>query len=236
MKIPFDKVYCVSYCRNIERQNNIRKVMKYLGISFEFIYGADYRNLKILKDEDFEFIGNGNEIRNGDFSGYAHFLGSTYNHYTAIMHAYESGANSVLILEDDCEFINDMSYINWALNNYPKDADYVMFGYADAYHFHNKNGYINTVKSVNKKFVCAGEEPGISAAGEQLYGICNRKTMEEYLNLQKNKLTMVDDIPFILFRQKKYKVVITVKAVSIDKNVSYFYNQNERNILYGLNV
>ena len=133
MKIPFDKVYCISYCRNIEKQNNMRKLMKYLGINFEFIYGADYTNLEILKHKDFLFFKDWDDDQSYkdkfNFRNYTHFIGASYDHYTAVLHAYESGANSVLIMEDDCAFINDMSYIEWAFNNYPKDADIVKFGY-----------------------------------------------------------------------------------------------------------
>ena len=41
----------------------------------------------------------------------------------------QPGANSVLIMEDDCAFINNIQYINYHLNKYPKDADIVNFGY-----------------------------------------------------------------------------------------------------------
>ena len=44
MKIGFDKVYCISYCRNIEKQNNISKVMKYLGINFEYRIKSLFNN------------------------------------------------------------------------------------------------------------------------------------------------------------------------------------------------
>ena len=218
MKIPFDKVYCISYCRNIERQNNSRKIMKYLGIKFEFIYGADYNNLNILKHKDFHFLSiDENEeekFKKENFKGYTHFIGASYDHYTAMINAYESEANSVLIMEDDCTFINDLSYIEYGFNNYPKDADYVMFGYADSTHLNSKD-FEKTIKSVNRKFIHLHNDYGISFAGSQLYGICNRKTIKEYIDIQKNHFQSVDNIPFRLSDDNN-KIYALVKPLGID--------------------
>jgi GR25 family glycosyltransferase involved in LPS biosynthesis len=216
MNIPFDKAYCVSYCRNIEKQNNMRKLMKYLGIQFEFIYGADYNNLNILKHKDFHFLTmdqkQEDSFKEENFKGYTHFIGASYDHYTAVLHAYESGANSVLILEDDCTYINDLSYINWALNNYPKDADYVMFGYADSNHFHKDEV---DIKDIKEKFILLRNNIGVSIAGSQLYGLCNRKIMKEYIDLQANKFQSVDNVPFRLADKGK-KIYLLVKPIGID--------------------
>ena len=206
----FDRVYCISYCRNIEKQNNIRKVMNYLGIDFTFIYGADYSNLKILKHKDFKFFNSESDDKwKSDelFQNYTHFIGASYDHYTAVIHAYESGANSVLILEDDCTFINDTSYIQWAFNNYPKDADLIKFGYVSR-------------KSL-KTFKCEGidldkshqfikvpdDQYNIAFAGSQLYGIYNRKTMEKYIDLQKNNFTCVDGVPGLIKDSIQYGLI-----------------------------
>ena len=176
MKIGFDKVYCISYCRNIEKQNNVRKLMKYLGIDFEFIYGADFSNLEILKHTNFNFYlgwsnckwGPNPENEEESFKYFSHFVAASYDHYTAIIHAYESNANSILIFEDDCQFINDIDKIYYCLNNYPKDSDIVRFGaYFMYYDFkENLNIFINPRKE------------NVIYDGSQMYGICNRETMK----------------------------------------------------------
>ena len=222
MKIGFDKVYCISYCRNIEKQNNIRKLMKYLGINFEFIYGADYTNLNILKHKDFYFNGSNKNVK--DFKYYTHFIGASYDHYTAVIHAYESGANSVLIMEDDCAFINDISYIQWALNNYPKDADIIKFGYF----------YINFFKNIenidkyllDKKYFLHYTNHN-DFPGSQLYGLCNRETMRKYINWQQNKFECVDLVPASI-SNKNYGLI---KPLALDKwmfknsNIMYYINK-----------
>ena len=198
MKIPFDKVYCISYCRNIEKQNNMCKIMKYLGINFEFIYGADYTNLEILKHKDFLFFKDWDDDQSYkdkfNFRNYTHFIGASYDHYTAVLHAYESGANSVLIMEDDCTFINDVSYIEWAFNNYPKDADAIKFGYvsrSDSLQF-VKNKI--DIKKINKSFIKQNNDLMICFAGCQLYCICNRNTMKKYIDLQQSNFMCCDNV------------------------------------------
>lgn len=200
MNIRFDKVYCISYCRNIEKQNNIRKVMNYLGIDFEFIYGADYSNLKILKHKDFYFdTGGGYRLDfNEDFKYYTHFIGASYDHYTAIIHAYESGANSVLIFEDDCLFNNDVEYIKYHLNNYPKDADFVKFGYYSL----DDNKKLTYIDSYNK-YYSPSREYKTDFLGCQMYGICNRETMQNYIILQSNYFTCSDIMHLRLYDMKR---------------------------------
>lgn len=200
MKIGFDKVYCISYCRNIEKQKNMRKVMKYLGIDFEFIYGADYSNMEIFKHKDFYFEGGASDDidRNERFDYYTHFIGASYDHYTAIINAYESGANSVLIMEDDCKFYNDKQYINYYLNNYPKDADMIKYGCFSLFHI-KENENIN---EHNKYYLC-NRDLTIDFMGCQMYGICNRETMKGYIDLQKNHFAGCDAMHLRLYDVKK---------------------------------
>lgn len=183
MKIEFDQVYCVSYCRNIEKQNHIRKVMGYLGIKFDFIYGADYTNLRVL--ENLNFIGgpgNTKEYVERNWKYYTHFIGASYDHYTAVIRAYESGANSVLIMEDDCMFIDDIQYINHHLSNYPKDKDIIKFG-------------VHSLQSIerlpNDTYVKLADH---QFPGSQLYGLCNRGVMRRYINLQSKSFVCCDYI------------------------------------------
>ena len=223
MKIGFDRVYCISYCRNIEKQNNIHKVMKYLGINFEFIYGADYTNLEILKHKDFKFIDSWETFFKkcgNNFKYYTHFLGASYDHYTAVIHAYESGANSVLIMEDDCGFINDTSYIQWALNNYPKDADIIRFGY------HTLNN-LNKFKTGNFLKLTNIDED-IKYCGSQLYGICNRETIKEYINIQQNNFQCVDSIPISLLIKNKILYNL-VYPLAIDDHIRLMNTNDNKN-------
>ena len=201
--IEFDKVYCISYCRNIRKQNDIRTIMNYLGIDFEFIYGADMSNLTALKNKDFIFKGGtGEYAKYQDFKYYMHFIAASYDHYTAVLHAYESGANSVLIFEDDCVFHNDKKHIIHYLNNYPTDADIVKFGYYNWCNIkYDENNHFG-----NDEYVLTMQPTG-SFAGCQFYGICNRETMKKYIDLQAKNFMSCDATFFEINDIKCYSLV-----------------------------
>lgn len=227
-KIGFDKVYCISYCRNIEKQKNITKIMKYLGIDFEFIYGADMSNLTILKHNDFYFEG-GNK-KETDWKYYTHYIGASYDHYTAIIHAYESGANSVLIFEDDCLFMDDKSYILNCLNNYPTTANFVKFGVWDWSNMKitykdllgnittNNNVYIDVMNGTADEIFL----------GSQCYGVCSRETMKAYIDWQQTNFICCD----LLYRRlgNSYALVppIAIDVYQISEEDKKIYNLNEK--------
>ena len=181
MQIGFDQIYCVSYCRNIAKQQNIRRVMGYLGLKFDFIYGADYTNLHVLKDVDFKGgPGNDKEFLKDNWRYFTHFIGASYDHYTAVIRAYESGANSVLIMEDDCVFINDIQYINYHLSNYPRGKDIIKFG------VHNLTAIQDMPKNTYVKLDLE------HYPGAQLYGLCNRDVMRRYIEWQSSNFVCCD--------------------------------------------
>ena len=210
MKIGFDKVYCISYCRNIEKQKNVRKVMKYLGIDFEFIYGADFSNFKILKHKDFEFRNGPNDLKEEKFKYFTHFIAASYDHYTAVIHAYESGANSVLIFEDDCKFINDIDYINYYLNNYPNDAEFIKFGYHNWCYLKEKEDIINAIKNNIHYVRNSTKDLSLDFVGSQMYGLCNKTVMERYINAQENDFSCCDGQHF------QFKCYGLVKPIAVD--------------------
>lgn len=194
-KVAFDKVYCVSYCRNIKRQNNIIKIMNYLGIDFEFIYGADYTNLEILKHPDCKFINDDYFeplLKKRNFHNYTHYIGVSYDHYTAVINAYESGANSVLIMEDDGTFISDKDYILHSLNNYPEDAEVIKYGYV--YTKYIRDNFPNINLNVKGKYILESELNWVGFGGCQLYALCNREVMKKYIEYQQNHFETCTDV------------------------------------------
>jgi len=54
-------------------------------------------------------------------------FGCAFNHYSAIKTAYETGANSVLLFEDDVLFLKNRDTIIKYLDNIPTDWDYLYF-------------------------------------------------------------------------------------------------------------
>jgi len=214
MKIGFDKVFCISYCRNIQKQNNVRKVMKYLGIDFEFIYGADYSNMNIFKHPDFYFRNGPNELREERFEYYTHFIGASYDHYTAVINAYESGANSVLIFEDDCKFINDVKYIEYNLNHWPKDAEFIKFGYHNWCYLKLKDELINAMKKHKSCYLRNSvKDLSLDFIGSQMYGLTNRSVMERYIDAQKSDFSCCDGLHFV------FNCYGLVKPIAVDEKM-----------------
>lgn len=226
IKLNFDKAYCISYCRNIEKQHNVRKIMKYLGIPFEFIYGADYSNLNILKSNDFVFPGGAPSFeKNINFKYYTHFVGASYDHYTAVMHAYESGANSVLLIEDDCAFINNKKLIEYCLNNYPKDADIVKFGYHNWY-YDLKDKHASTALK-NNLFLQQTNDTN-EYLGTQLYALCNRKIMKQYIDIQLHDFMCCDGLRYRMTNAKIYGLI---PPIAVDETTIPIEYKNEYDLL-----
>jgi hypothetical protein len=220
IKIGFDKVYCISYCRNIEKQNNMRKVMKYLGIPFEFIYGADFSNFEILKSQNFHLLGGTfPELKISDFKYYTHFVAASYDHYTAVIHAYESGANSVLIIEDDCAFLNDKKVLEYYLCNYPKDADIVKFGYFNWYELKKKHN----IKDNEHKYIKQDLDK-FKFNGSQFYGLCNRNIMKQYINEQSRKFVCCDSVDISIPNVKLYGLASPLGVDSFKRDYFKAYN------------
>ena len=212
MKIGFDKVFCISYCRNVDKQNDIRKVMKYLGIDFEFIYGADYTNMKAFKEPDFYFRNGPNELKEKKFDYFTHFIGASYDHYTAIINAYESGANSVLIFEDDCKFINDVKYIEYYLNHWPEYGEFIKFGYHNWCYMKNRDEIIDLMKK-NKYggyLKNSSEDLSLDFVGSQMYGLTNRSVMRRYIRNQQEDFACCDGMHF------QFKCYCLVKPIAVD--------------------
>lgn len=212
MKIGFDKVFCISYCRNIDKQNDIRKVMKYLDIDFEFIYGADYTNMEAFRRPDFNFRNGPNEMKEDRFDYFTHFIGASYDHYTAVINAYEFGANSVLIFEDDCKFINDVKYIEYYLNHWPEDGEFIKFGYHNWCYLKLKDKFINAMK-INKYgsyLKNSLKDLSLDFIGSQMYGLTNRNVMERYIKSQQEDFGCCDGMHF------QFKCYGLVKPIAVD--------------------
>lgn len=124
LKDYFDKIYIINYIEAPKRRENIIKQLKYYNFEdgVEFSYGMPFTKIKSIGPH-FQEIANEIIWNVGRISGVACAL----NHYTAIKTAYELGANSVLILEDDIIFRDNRDLIIEYLDNIPKEWNYLYF-------------------------------------------------------------------------------------------------------------
>lgn len=63
--------------------------------------------------------------------------GVTLSHYRAVKIAFETGLNNVLVVEDDCRFMNDVSAVHDTLMRAPKDYDFLML---DSFYVRGEEG------------------------------------------------------------------------------------------------
>ena len=115
----FDHIYVISWCQNFDRRKHIDEQFKKLGITnYQYWYMASYdlENSKIFKP--------GVEILN------IHRKRSSLSHYTLWKTCYELEYDNILIIEDDAEFIDDLTKIQEMLELYINtDSDIYMFDY-----------------------------------------------------------------------------------------------------------
>ena len=175
--MTYNKVYIISYVKNIDKQNRIKTLLNKLSISnYEFIYGIDMHISDIYKTKIWdEQFGNNFIIKNDSADSYpSHAISCTLAHFTALQHAYYSNINNCLIIEDDVLMYKDLNYISKVLTYYPSNADIVQYG------------YILWDKDSNAKF---DEYYNIGNwySGAQCYGVCNKTSLNKLIN---NYLTM----------------------------------------------
>lgn len=182
MKIPFDKVYVISYIKNIEKQHIIKNYLNNVwNVNFQFIYGIDTNNLINIFDlNKINFIGD-----NEDITYDIGHISCAIAHYSAIQHAYENNYNSCLIIEDDAIFTDNLEYIQYCFNNIPKDADSCRFGLTCRNEY-DINKY-NSFWILNELYV-----------GAQCYSINNRETMKQYLSKMNEHFKEADDNSLLL--------------------------------------
>jgi GR25 family glycosyltransferase involved in LPS biosynthesis len=193
--INFDKTYIISYVHNVNKRDRMAKKMKELDIdNYDFIYGCDLNNLSNFIDVSYK--GTDNDNRN---EYYVHAISCALTHLTAIQLGYDLGANSILIMEDDILFYKDINFIKKCLNDYPQDADLIQFGYFDVY---NRN--FN--QTFNKTFY---------TCGAQMYALCNRNIMNDYIKSQYNIFCSADNID-VLVSENNYNIYLVNPQLCID--------------------
>lgn len=195
MNINFDKVFVVSYINNFNKRNEISQKLNDLNIEFEFMYGPDLFNIKTIKN--IEIHGDCNQIKN-DY--YIHQISCSIGHLNAIEYAYNYGCNNVLIIEDDVLIYNDNKFFLQCLQEYPKDADLIQYGYISLWPSNNTEIFNATNYTV----------------GAQMYALCNRNVMNDYIESQHNIFSNADNIDIFKNNVKNYKIYQVYPQLAID--------------------
>lgn len=157
-RFDFSVTYLLCYTGYKERQARVVKELDRVGISeydtmWSFPTPYDEWEMKNIRHIVF-------------FDTHKGCWNVTKNHYRAIKTAYELGKESVLILEDDIRFRNDLSFVDESIEKLPDDWDVVMFD-----HFKMRGDVVE----VNDRWAKCG-----ASASTACYGL-NRKAMERMI-------------------------------------------------------
>lgn len=212
MKLPFDKVYMLHLAENENRLNFMVEQFKHHGISKQVeIWWTCKRdisveignNLNSLHTDAYDWY-KGNEKTKGVYGGVFNFA---FEHYTIIKQAYLRGFESILIIEDDCEFIKDKKLFKDIFDNIPEDYDIIKYHNGVFYENDNDDNIIN--KYYNR---CN------FAKGNTTCYALKRRGMELVIN-QYNKCFEPSDI--VLDKAMDYNSCKEVNSYAVNKLVNY---------------
>lgn len=163
MKLPFDKVYMLHLAENENRLKFMVNQFKHHGISKQVeIWWTCKRdisieignNIKTLHTNHYDWYQRNEESKNV----YGGVFNCAFEHYTIIKQAYLRGFNSILIIEDNCEFIKDKKLFKDIFDNIPEDYDIIKYYSGIFYENDNDdniiNKYYNRYNFVNGNTTC----------------------------------------------------------------------------------
>lgn len=124
----FDRIFCIHYIPNKERLNDITSELDRVGIlkssHFQWKYSTSYGK---IQEKLFTQLTKKKKIALDSSKR----MNAALAHYACIKEAYESGAENVLILENDVTFLTDIEKIKKMVVSKP-DRDVILFDYMPA--------------------------------------------------------------------------------------------------------
>ena len=190
MKLNVDKIYCLHCIEDIDRYNYIIKTINNFG--GKGMLGQTYIS-KFTKLKINTHIGNKiteihtdfyNHIKHQNPNVYGNVFSCMYNLLQLISHAYYLGYESILCIEDDIEFNENIKSFNNYLDNKPENADIILFGCT----VWKKPTVFDELKS-NNLYIKIDNNYKIAG----MYGVwMNKKGMEYYLKYIQEKICCSD--------------------------------------------
>jgi len=222
MKLNVDKIYCLHCIEDIDRYNYITNIINDFGGKdmLSQTYISEFTKLKINTH-----IGNNiTEIHTGYYNYvkqknnsnvYGNVFSCMYNWLQLISHAYYSGYESILFIEDDIQFNENIESFNDYLDNKPENADIILFG---CIILDGRNTF-NNLKSNN---LYIKVDNGYKMSG--MYGVwMNKRGMEYYLKYIQEKICCSDmlfyDIDNEIQKQLNINIYLPNKEFILHKYV-----------------
>ena len=217
MTLPFDKIYCLHMAEDNERYELLEKELLRLDIKPQVeIWWTCGRNIsrrlgnavETLKTPYYWQLSTNNK---GVMAG---VFNCAFEHYTIVKQAYLRGFNSVLIMEDDIRFIDNIKHVEKAFNSIPDDYDLIKFWSTD-YYLDNNMKFYNGEDNLYKKIEANGEIPVTSTLCYAL----SRNGMKKYIDIM-DVMFIPADMPFQCFNPKKLNIYgMNYKFVFTDNTI-----------------
>ncbi len=129
MNTPFEEIHCILNLESKERIQNCQKIFDKYGfqnVIYTYTFNKPFYN-------NIENVYTGllspvyDEIYKYDKTIYNRVFDVAYNHYCIIKSAYKRNIKSILIFEDDINFIVDKQIVQEIFNLIPNDYDIIKF-------------------------------------------------------------------------------------------------------------
>ena len=199
MKLPFDKIYIINLVSAKERYENCIKEFEKLGVDkndLTFWYATRNNFLKgienVVSSLKCEYYDN---MQLRDNNTYSRIFDNAYYHYNIIKTSYERGLKSILVCEDDVNFIDNKGIVLDVFNRIPQDYNIIKFYNQCDNEYFKKDLEITVYKKIN--YILESNRGGLGSA--MIYAL-SRNGMKTYIDyVEKHGLMVSDDIFLPLF-------------------------------------
>lgn len=218
MKLNVDKIYCLHCLEDKDRYDFIiNNIINYGGEELlNQTYITEYTKLSINT-----YIGDTlnklhtpyyDGIKSGNNNVYGNVFSCMYNWLQMISHAYKSNYDSILCIEDDIIFDENINEFNHYLNDIPEDADIILFGYkfSGGYAINGSSDF--NLKKNSMKYIKTNNDYKLTG----MFGVYfNKRGMEYYLKYIQQNICCSDlifvDINNIIQKEMNINIYICNK-------------------------
>lgn len=130
MRLPFDEVYCLHLAENSDKYNLMMSEYEKVGIKDQVkIWWTVKRKISAQIGNSIDTLHSTfyDKLKKTNKNIYGAVFNCALEHYTIVKQAYLRGVNTILVLEDDIKFIDNISAVEKAFTQLPSQWDVLKF-------------------------------------------------------------------------------------------------------------
>lgn len=130
MILPFDEVYCLHLAENTEKYNLMMSEYEKVGIKDQVkIWWTVKRKISTQIGNSIDTLHSTfyDKLKQTNKNIYGAVFNCALEHYTIVKQAYLRGVDTILVLEDDIKFIDNISAVEKAFTQLPSQWDVLKF-------------------------------------------------------------------------------------------------------------